>query len=216
MKARLITVTIVLLVTMVLSFAFKSDYVRDKDEAWLVNMMPTELHGYKVLPSEFGENISYKMDESSYEVLNPIGIACQRMVNDRDLAFDVVVIAGDSMNAFHDQQICFNAQGWEILETSLIDIPTETRGKVRSFMMKIQQEDTGVFTALYMFRSPNGFVSYNQAKVDFFMKRLFSSKPGLGFSYRFIGLSEDLGEDDVVRFASQYLDKLNETTHGQL
>lgn len=216
MKPTLIVAMVVLLATAVATTLFKSDYVREKKEPWLWEMMLTELHGYRVQPSDLGENITYKMDKVSYDVLDPIGIACQRMTNEYGQMFDVVIIAGDSMNAFHDQQICFNAQGWDIKEMKGVMLESEYRGQVPISMMTITRDDGPEQYAAYFFRSPSGFVSYNRAKIDFFMHRLKKGKPGMGFSYRFIGLSPDMTEEDVTRFATQYLDKLYETTDGEL
>lgn len=188
------------------------------DEKWLEDKMLTELHGYEVDP-RINEKITYRMDETSYEVLNPIGIACQRMKNEYGQEFDVVVIASDSMQAFHDQQICFNAQGWEIMEgkSQIIPLETQAHGEIPVQLMTIKRRNANEEqTAVYFFRSPKGFVTYGRAKVDYMLNQLATGKPALGFSYRFIGLSPNLTQKDVLRFAQQYVDELDKTSNGVL
>lgn len=217
MKTKFIVVAVMLAVAAAASMLYKVPYERPTED-WLESQMLTELGRYELVKGEYGDRpITYRMDEVSYETLDPIGIACQRMSDGGSRDFDVVVIAGDSMKAFHDQQICFNAQGWNIVSTKTIYLPTENRGQVPTFLMEINREEgEPTRTALYMFRAPGGYKTYNWAKVDFFMNQLTTGKPGLGYSYRFIGLSEDLTEDDVIAFAKNYLDKLYEESGGKV
>jgi hypothetical protein len=36
----------------------------------------------------------------------------------------------------------------------------------------------------------------------------------MGYSYRFIGLTSDVSEDELVNFAADYLDELDRETNG--
>lgn len=217
MKKHFIVVAALLGVAATASMLYTVPYERP-DENWLEDQMITEIGRYELDrdPDQYGDRpITYRMDEVSYETLDPIGIACQRMTDGGNKAFDVVVIAGDSMKAFHDQQICFNAQGWNIVSTETIYLESELRGKMPAFLMEINREKGDPTRwALYMFRAPGGYKTYNWAKIDFFMHQLSSGKPGLGYSYRFIGLSPDMSKEDVIAFSVNYMDKLYEETDG--
>ncbi len=188
---------------------------REIKESWVEEKMLTEVDDFQLLPKEFGSKISYKMSEDSYKVLNPIGIACQVMEDDAGRRIDVVVISGRSMEAFHDQQICFRAQGWDLLDQGERKIDTKSYGQIPAAWMKIQQRGQLPRNAMYLFRTGEGFSSYGQAKWDFLLgnvKRPFQEQ--IGFSYRFIGLTPDVTEDELVKFGAEYLDKLNDSTKG--
>ncbi|MFM9873929.1 MAG: exosortase-associated EpsI family protein [Fimbriimonadaceae bacterium] len=188
---------------------------REIKESWVEEKMLSDVDNFQLLPREFGSKISYKMSPDSYAVLNPIGIACQVMQDDAGRQIDVVVISGRSMEAFHDQQICFRAQGWDLLDQGERTIQTNSHGKIPAAWMKIQQRGQLPRNAVYLFRTGEGFSSYGKAKWDFLfgtVKRPFQEQ--IGFSYRFIGLTPDVSEADLDKFAGEYLDKLDESTKG--
>jgi hypothetical protein len=186
-------------------------------ESWLEEKMLEQVGDFQLIPKEFGSKISYKMDESSYEVLKPIGIACQMMKDSRGREIDVVIIAGRSMEAFHDQEICFNAQGWTIEKMVERDISTKSRGDVPVSVMTISRDGGASRSAFYMFRTPEGHSSYDKAKWDYLVGKFRNPfKDQLGFSYRFIGLTPDITEKEVEEFAVAYLDQLDQTTNGKM
>lgn len=186
-------------------------------EAWLEDMMLTEVGDYQLIPKEFGSKISYKMGDVSYEVLKPIGIACQVMEDSKANRIDVVVIAGDSMEAFHDQKICFNAQGWNLTTLEKRTLETKSRGTVPITWMTIQRGQEPKQEAMYIFRTPNGFANYDDAKVEFLKAKLKDPfAETLGFSYRFVGMTADVDEQELRDFAAAYLDNLAESTNGIL
>lgn len=185
-------------------------------ESWLVNMMPTQVQDFRVVPMDTqNPRISYVMDERSYDMLDPIGIAAQRVKDQSGREIDVVVISGDSMDAFHDQQVCFTAQGWEVREMQQVILKTRTRGDIPISKMRLAKNNREQ-PALYFFRSPKGFNTYNGSKLDFFFHLLTHGKPGRGFSYRFIGITSDVTEQDLLAYASAFLDTAHDTTNGVL
>ena len=70
-----------------------------KPESWLYEKMPVSMEGASLKQSLKSEVVSYEMDEDTYEVLDPIGIACQ-VWDTPEGEFDAVVIAGTSMKSF--------------------------------------------------------------------------------------------------------------------
>ncbi len=188
--------------------------VRPTEES-IEKMMLTELGDFKLQPREFDSTISYKMDESSYEVLDPIAIACQIFEDSRGEQVDVVVIAGDSSQAFHDQQICFKAQGWELTLVEERKLNSKAHGPIPVSFMSIKRPGSAERYAVYAFRSPIGFQTYSQQKFGWVQAKLFDPFGGKkGYSYRFIGLTDELSAEDVMKFATDYIDQLDATTNG--
>jgi hypothetical protein len=188
--------------------------VRPTEES-VEKMMLVELGDYKLQPKEFDSMISYKMDETSYEVLDPIAIACQIFEDSRGQQVDVVVIAGDSSQAFHDQQICFKAQGWELKLVEERKLATKAHGEIPVSFMTIQRPNSHERYAVYAFRSPIGFQTYAQQKFGWVRAKLLDPFGGKkGYSYRFIGLTDDLTQEDVMKFATDYIDGLHTKTNG--
>lgn len=184
-------------------------------ETWLEEKMLTEVDEFQLIPKEFGSTITYKMSDVSYEVLEPIGIACQRMEDLQGRAIDVVIIAGHSMKSFHDQQICFKAQGWNMLTTEQRTMDTKSHGKIPYSFMSVSMRGELPKPAMYLFRTPLGFADYAGARMGFLQGKLkdpFATQ--VGYSYRFIGLTPDVSEDELRDFAADYLDKLDEQTKG--
>ena len=215
MKSKFIAALVLLALTGVAGLFYQQSFPRPP-ESWLVEMMPTEVEGFRVQPKDSANpNISYRMDKMSYEKLDPIGIAAQRVRDEAGREIDVVVIAGDSMDAFHDQQVCFTAQGWAVRDMQQVLLNTRTRGQVvvsKMLLFKDGREQD----AIYLFRSPKRFNTYQGAKLDFFMQQLTQGKPGVGFSYRFIAMTPDVDRETLIRYAIAFLDQANETTKGVL
>ncbi len=184
-------------------------------ESWLEGMMLVENHGYQLVTDQPGKKISYSMAPETYQVLNPIGIACQKMEDAAGRQMDVVIIAGDSMQAFHDQRVCFKAQGWDLLSEEIRYLKTERHGTIPVTWMTIQLPGQSPKEALYAFRSPVGFQTYDQAKLGFIkakLKDMFGEQ--IGYSYRFIGLTPDVDANELAQFAVEYLDTLDVQTEG--
>lgn len=193
-------------------------------ESWLEEKMLTDVGDFTLWqPMSFDSKVSYKMDERSYEILKPIGIACQRMKDSRGRDLDVVVIAGDSMEAFHDQKVCFAAQGWTLQpdekgnEVEAGTMKTKAYGEIPVSWMRLTRDGQATRYAVYIFRDPNGFNTYDGAKWGFMKAKIqHPFSPIKGFSYRFIGLTEDFTKEEVEAIAVEYLDRLAETTHGEI
>ncbi len=185
-------------------------------ESWLVDMVPSQVGDWRLIPLVQGSKISYKMDDMTYEELNPIGISCQRFTNGvRD--FDVVVIAGDTMQSFHDQRWCFVAQGWTIDKEDFVDIPTKSRGNLPGFLVQISRPGKPPAWALFTFQGPGKFHSTTpEASKDYFWNEILRGKRHIGFSYRFIPQYTDSLPEEVISFASKFLDEAYKTSDGKL
>lgn len=206
-------ITIPLAAMTMMKFYTKTDRVHDAQ--WLYENMPMEMDQSSVRSSDEAPNISYKMDEKTYETLDPIGIGAQVWTTPKG-QFDAVVIASDSIQAFHDQRICFNAQGWIIKSLKVRNVDVPTHGMVPFTVMELERDGGGTKYGIYTFRPPIGFTSYERAKIGFLIHELKTGQPGMGFSYRFIGMSNGLSEDDVIDFAKEFMANAKESSKGIL
>ncbi len=188
---------------------------RVHDDQWLYESMPTELDKSTVRQGDDVPNISYMMDEKTYETLDPIGIAAQVWTTPVG-QFDAVIIASDSIKAFHDQRICFNAQGWVIKDLKVREVDVPSHGMVPFTVMTLDRNDGDTKYGIYTFRPPIGFTSYEKAKIGFLLNELKTGQPGLGYSYRFIGMSSGLTEDQVIDFAKEYMAAAKKSSGGVL
>ncbi|MBX3114305.1 MAG: exosortase-associated EpsI family protein [Fimbriimonadaceae bacterium] len=214
MKKQLSVIIGVMAVMAVISYMGQRPH-EPLPESWLEEKMLTSNEGFILRPMSFDSKISYRMDQTTYDTLKPIGIACQIMQDTKGREIDVVTIAGESMEAFHDQRICFNAQGWELLVVETRFIATKRHGRIPVSWMTIRRPGEQKREAMYIFRTPEGFADYNSAKWGFLVAK--SKDPfarQIGFSYRFIGLTPDVNAEDLTQFAIEYLDTLDETTNG--
>lgn len=212
---KLIVVLVVLMASMAAISYMGQRKTDPLPESWVEQKMLTENDGYTLRPDTFDSKISYKMDKTTYDLLKPIGIACQLMESPDGKQIDVVAIAGESMESFHDQRVCFNAQGWELLVVEERFIETKRHGKIPVSWMTIRKPGALPREAMYIFRHPEGFSSYDQAKWGFLKSKIKAPfERQIGYSYRFIGLTPDIDAQQLTDFAIKYLDTLDETTNG--
>lgn len=183
-------------------------------EKWLEEKMPTEVAGFVVEPYGINRQISYKMDKISYDELDPIGIAAQRFRKGNQV-MDAVVIAGNSMESFHDQRWCFVAQGWEVKGSVVVQLDTQSWGKVPATLTQIERPGVQATWAMFIFRGPKGFhPDTPPAAKDFFWNDLTTGKRTIGFSYRFIPFWPGATEQEVITFATLYLDATHKSSGG--
>lgn len=189
---------------------------RRPPESWVESLVPTELEGWELQRFGPGKSYSYKMDEITYNELDPIGIVGQKWVNG-SLAFDAVVIAGNQNESFHDQRWCFQAQGWELQETLVDTLETKTAGKIPVQLVQIAKSNRQPTVALFTFQGPSAFhaTTFEMGR-DYFMAGLKSGQLHNGFFFRFIPQYGGATKDEVKAFAAAYIDRANETSKGIL
>jgi hypothetical protein len=186
-------------------------------ESWLIDMLPTKVGDWLFVPDNPGSKITRKQDQKTYDELDPIGIGEQNYIRG-NLGFNVVVIAGNQMESFHDQRWCFVAQGWTITEEKEVLVPTQSRGKVPAFYVRIKREGMASdVPAMFIFHGPSGYhATTNAASRDFFWSELTTGNKHIGFSYRFIAQWPGATEEDVKAFAGAYIDEAYKTSNGVL
>lgn len=191
--------------------------VTQRNEAWLESSVPVEFGQYSLVKGDAGDRVSYKMDETTYKTLSPVGIAGQVFSDQSGGRYDAVVIAGLGMHSFHDQRWCFQAQGFTILEDKQSTIKTKAYGDVDILSLTIKRDGRPSQPALFVFKSPERFsANYYAAKWDFLKKQLLTGTPHMGFSFRFIGMTEDVTKEELITFAQQYLDEIHTQSKGEV
>ncbi|MBA3727257.1 MAG: exosortase-associated EpsI family protein [Armatimonadetes bacterium] len=127
-----------------------------KSEAWMEAAVPEEIDGYTFTTSS-KRDATVRMDEMTYEILKPFGIVVRNFTGQDGKNFDFVVIAGNSRKSFHDPQVCFSAQNWQLIDPKLqeINLPS-VGGKVPATVMGLKRPGAnGV--AMYFYRGPMGW-----------------------------------------------------------
>ncbi len=177
------------------------------DEAWLERQYPTVLGKFVMQPGIDGSTgHSYKMDATTYETLKPYGIV-GRTLSDGVHTMDVVTLAGDSEESFHNPLLCFQAQDWSVHWSKEIVIPTKSRGNVHATIAEASRAGMAPQYAVYTFEGPRGtFPSPWTLKDDMFWSEFKSGKVQFGTFFRFLSLTPNMSEEQVVQFARDYLD----------
>ncbi|MCX7800162.1 MAG: hypothetical protein N2109_07460 [Fimbriimonadales bacterium] len=206
MKIRAV-VLIVLLVAAGVATLFRNQvtgYERP-DEAWLESVLPDRIGDSMFLASASNPKQSYAMDRSTYEALKPIGIVA-RVYQQGPHRYDVVVIAGDEPNTFHDQTWCFKMQNWQILEDRTVSQPTRTVGEVPMRLIHVANDQTNQWM-VFVFRGPAGnfYPDFGGMWREFFFSDLKRGVPTPTSFLRVIGLTGQTPEQ-VLSFAARAID----------
>lgn len=178
------------------------------DEGWLERQYPTNLGPYATVPDpDDGSTMhSYRMDDVTYKTLKPYGIV-GRVLTDGKQAYDVVTLAGDSPESFHNPLQCFAAQEWTVKEPRQITIQTKSRGEVHATIAEATRSGGSPQYALYTYESPLGMCA-NPPDLgkDLLKATLMSGKVQIGTFFRFMSRTPNISENQMIDFARQYLD----------
>lgn len=177
------------------------------DEAWLERTYPAAVGGYSAVPSPDGsKGHSYKMDETTYQALQPYGIVARTLTNGQKY-YDVVVIAGDQPDTFHNPVACFGSQEWKVLSSETLRLATKTHGEVNATVTKAEKNGEQ-YTALYTFEGPDATYGTNSDLInDLFWSQLKSGKIQTATFFRFMAPTPSGDDAALRRFAVDYLDQ---------
>jgi hypothetical protein len=188
-----------------------------RTEQWMEQQAPESIDAFKYSPSVDNPKQSYRMDQETYDKLAPFGIVC-RQYQDRNEAYDVVLIASSNRGSFHDPRVCFTGQGWKLESQKKVFIPTKDRGTIPAMLLASEGESgTQGRYALYFYRGPGGFFSSTvQIKLDLFRYLLKNPLKGTGEGvfYRFIALRSGTTEAQFLGFVGRYMDVANKSSNG--
>ena len=177
-----------------------------KTEPQLEQMAPTRIGGYKLVHS-------YKMDARTYSELKPFGIV-SRIFQEGERSFDVVLIASNRKESFHDPRLCFTSQGWTLQDESQVVLQT-ARGPIPVTIAKMKSIDGSPQITAFFYRGPGGYFSTSQSFAFDSLKRQFTGSIDLeGVFYRFIPLWSGATVEDLEAFIGAYLDEAAKTSGG--
>jgi hypothetical protein len=183
------------------------------DEKWMEKAAVSHVGRFAMVPGpDPSESVTYKMDPVTYKELAPQGIVCRDFEDGASL-FDVVLVASQAKDSFHDPRVCFTAQGWQLDQESQADVPT-SRGTFPVTVARIRSEN-GERWAAFGYRTPYGFTgSTNQLKLQMFKYSLMHSQSGAGVFYRFIGMSSDITRESLLKFIQSYMNASAKVSQG--
>lgn len=152
LRLRAFAVAGLLLVAGVILHAMPRPDYGKKDEAFMEKAAPAVVGDFRFTPSQENPMCSYKVDENTYTVLNPFG-AVGRIYSHEAESYDVLLISGNDKNSFHDNRICFQAQGYTIIGESQEIVSTE-RGDIPVTIVEVNHDVRGKIVAAMFYKGP--------------------------------------------------------------
>jgi hypothetical protein len=183
------------------------------DEKWLEKTALSHFGKYAMVPgTEADPDVTYKMDKNTYDALTPHGIICRDFV-DGVSTFDVVLIASQAKDSFHDPRVCFTAQGWNLDKETSVAVPT-AHGLFPLTVARITSEN-GARWAAFGYKTPYGFAASTlELKLQMFKYSLTHSQTGDGVFYRFIGMSPNITRESLLKFIASYMNASAKASNG--
>ena len=184
-------------------------------ESFLASHAPASVEGYAFQPGPNGADCTYRMDQRTYDTLEPDAILA-RVYSKGLQMYDVVLIASRSKDSFHDPRQCFSSQGWVLREEDRDTVQTKTRGVVPITLVKMSGQDRNDMYAAYFYMGPGGFKGSNKSiKTSMFWEQLLHGGGHLNsMFYRFIPMNPGATVSDLKQFIASYLDRSNQTSDG--
>ncbi len=180
-------------------------------EQWMKEHAPEQVDDFRYEKSLDDPLITYKADDMTYEMLNPFGIVSRKYFN-MGQRFDVVLIAGNDKENFHDPHVCFSAQGWTFREDRLVNVPTKTRGTIKATYAVIEQKGKKSAT-LFFYRGPKGFYpSTPNLGLAMLLGPLTGNFQTDAVFYRFMPEYANSDEKDLIKFAGDFMDAAGKTS----
>ncbi len=206
----------------IVHFAPRQDKSKTIPEAQLEEITPKSVMGVRFKPGVDGPNVTWRMDDASYKVLEYPSAVC-RQYEVGGILYDTVVIASRSKDAFHDPNICFQAQNFSIERRTPITISTEHKGELPVTMITMRNEQNKLQLAAYIYKGPGGFYNNtNKLKLAFLQEELTLGSDLEGVFYRFIPvlrgtpLSLEEQEEGLRTFIAEFMDATHESSEGYL
>ncbi len=178
-----------------------------RTESWMEKTLPATVDNYKV-------QSSYKMDDSTYNELQPYGIVCRVMGNGTQ-AYDVTIVASNRKTSFHDPRVCFPAQGWSFDDQKRVVVQTATRGAIPVSLISMKDpDDNSEQLAGYFYRGPKGFYATPQGLSWSMLLDQFAGRNDEGVFYRFMPQFKGATEADLEKFIQKYMDTSGKSSNG--
>ncbi|RYG81418.1 exosortase-associated EpsI family protein, partial [bacterium] len=214
-KRAFVAAGLLLAVGGALAFSPRPDAVQH-DEKWVAAGLPTQVASFRMAPAQDASvpYCSYKMDASTYQILQPWGIVPRVFQNANGESYDVVVIGSNLKDSFHDPAVCFSAQGWNLSNARQEMLATKTYGSVPVTIVDMEREGQKTI-AMYFYRLRDGYIASNTgAKKEMFVYKLRRfGKDNEGGFIRIIPNS-NANLEKLKLFAAQWVDEAAKTSGG--
>lgn len=200
----------------------KRDIMREDE---VESISPRTVGDFNMVPGQTTDpNVSYKMDEVTYQTLDPFGIVCRVLSNPNSLmfgrpeAYDTVFIVGDGEHVFHTPEICFQTQGNEILKQEVVNVPTKTRGDVPATLLEVKNLNrNSIGLAIFTFQGPK-HMQAGAPVLEMLWNEFWSGSPKPCAFYRFMPQWEGTDPNSIEKlktFMGDYLDEIHRTSNGR-
>lgn len=215
LKKRIIVLSVIIGLVGIGTTVIPRGSGRKIDERWMETKAPTSVGEFAFQASEENPGQSYRMDQRSYDLLKPFGIVC-RVYSHGDKSYDVVLIASDKRESFHDPTVCFPGQGWTVKSIRVVDIDTKKHGKIPVTLSTMHSSTANVDNlVVYFYRTPTKFVPLTgDVTLAMFSGPLRGHFNTESVFYRFMPRSPDIGEKDLLGFVDDYLSAADLSSGG--
>ena len=187
-----------------------------RTEAFLEDKAPMRVGEFVCYPDTIGKKPkqSYVLDESTYTVLKPFGIV-GRVFLKGDEGYDVLLIASNNKESFHDQRVCFSATGWTLTAETEERIQT-SRGIVPLTFARMRHAGKGEQITAYCYKGPDDeFVARPQDLTWAMFKEQFRGGQDLeSVFYRFIPTRAGTTKEELLAFIKSYLEEARTFSGG--
>ncbi len=188
-----------------------------KDDDFLEKISPAAVGEYTFMASTDDPGRSYPISKEVIETLKPFGVVPRIYKDSRtNRQIEVLLVSSNTKESFHDQRVCFPAQGNTPLPEELLEIDTD-RGPLP---ITIAPYDTprGKMLTAYLYRGPNNRYFHRPGQLTFAML-MTALKGGTNLDsnfYRFLTQDADVTKDDIMAFARDYFNAASKTSNGYL
>ncbi len=153
-------------------------------------------------------------------MLDPFGIV-SRTYRKGESAFDVLLVASDKRESFHDPNVCLPSQGLIVEDEHEEDIMTKNRGKVHLTIAKLSQPDHSSSSWIaYFYKVQDKFIARGKASIFVLTLAMFKG-PLLHANfdmntvfYRFISEQPGATKEQFLQFVADFLDTAKDYSHG--
>ncbi len=214
LKLRTIGIGAFLLVAGVAIQAMPRPKMDAKDEKFMAANAPTQVGTFKFEPVSDLPGKSYDVDERTYELLQPFGVI-GRVYRDGPKEYDVLLISGNDKNCFHDNRVCFQGQGFDIVGQETEQVET-TRGTIPVTMLTLHHRVQGRMMAAMFYKGPHEKWFPLPAPLTWAM---FVEQVKLGSDlnstfYRIMPRHQNPDKQEFIQFIKEYVAEAKKTSNG--
>jgi len=184
-----------------------------RDEKFMEKAAPERVGDRTYIHSNANPEQSYRMDQTTYDILQPYGIVC-RAYTDGSNSIDAVLIASRDKDSFHDPHLCFGGQGLVSEEEHVAMAKTQSLGDVPVRVARFKSESGTQLTG-YFYKGPEGYKASNsELKIDIFKYQLVKGQNPEGVFYRFMTNAQTTNEEKFLKFIGEYMDAAHKSSNG--